>query len=499
MGVVRLQSIKNSVSFYLGMAIGAINTVFIYPYAFEDNPEYFGLIQVIIAYSILVATITTVGVPKVFLRFFPEIKSKSQLYFFSLITPLIGFLAALLLYFLFREQLFSIINASDLLKDNFFYIIILVFFIGFFDILTAISRSFLDSTTPVFINEVFLKIYSMSMLFLYWFGFLSFDNFLKIYFFGFFLKFIILFIIQIKNKRISLSYTLASLNLKEILKFGLFVLIGGASVVIVTRMDIMMISSLLDLEQVAFYTIAFFIGNALRIPSKAIVAISTPLLAKAWKEQDFNEINSIYSKSALNLLIVGGVFFTCVWINIDQIFSLLPEKFSAGKFVVFYIGLSQLFNISFGVNTDIIVNSKYYKYDLYTNLFLVVATFLTNYLLIPSSSPLADFGIVGINGAAMATAISILLFNILKLTIIKIKMDLQPFSMNTLKTLFFLFLVYYIVLYLPLTNIPLFDLFYRSVIICLLFIPLVLYFKLSEDLISLFNDFKKSLLSKYSK
>ena len=162
------------------------------------------------------------------------------------------------------------------------------------------------------------------MLFLYWFGFLSFDNFLKIYFFGFFLKFIILFIIQIKNKRISLSYTLASLNLKEILKFGLFVLIGGASVVIVTRMDIMMISSLLDLEQVAFYTIAF-IGNALRIPSKAIVAISTPLLAKAWKKQDFNEINSIYSKSALNLLIVGGVFF-CVWINIDQIFFFASRK-----------------------------------------------------------------------------------------------------------------------------------------------------------------------------
>ena len=131
MGVVRLQSIKNSVSFYLGMAIGAINTVFIYPYAFEDNPEYFGLIQVIIAYSILVATITTVGVPKVFLRFFPEIKSKSQLYFFSLITPLIGFLAALLLYFLFKEQLFSIINASDLLKDNFFYIILLVFLLVF--------------------------------------------------------------------------------------------------------------------------------------------------------------------------------------------------------------------------------------------------------------------------------------------------------------------------------------------------------------------------------
>ena len=99
----------------------------------------------------------------------------------------------------------------------------------------------------------------------------------------------------------------------------------------------------------------------------------------------------------------------------------------------------------------------------------------------------------------MATAISILLFNILKLKIFKIKMNLQPFSMNTLKTLFFLLLVYCIVLNLPVTNIPLFDLFYRSVIICLLFIPLVLYFKLSEDLISLFNDFKKSFFNKYSK
>ena len=70
----------------------------------------------------------------------------------------------------------------------------------------------------------------MSMLFLYWFGFLSFDNFLK-FTFRIFLKFIILFIIQIKNKR--LYHILASLHLKEILKFGLFVLIGGASVVIV--------------------------------------------------------------------------------------------------------------------------------------------------------------------------------------------------------------------------------------------------------------------------
>ena len=88
MGIVRNQSIKNSLSFYIGMAIGAINTVIIYPNVFKDNPEYFGLIQILLAYAIVISTFTTLGIPKVFLRFFPAIKNKGQLYFLSLISTL---------------------------------------------------------------------------------------------------------------------------------------------------------------------------------------------------------------------------------------------------------------------------------------------------------------------------------------------------------------------------------------------------------------------------
>ena len=117
-----------------------------------------GLIQILLAYAIVVSIFTTLGMPKTFVRFFPAIKEKGQLYFLSLITPLVGFLFALLVYFFFKEQLIELLNASDLLKNNAFYIILLVFFIGFYDILTSISRSFLSAATPVFINEVFLYI-----------------------------------------------------------------------------------------------------------------------------------------------------------------------------------------------------------------------------------------------------------------------------------------------------------------------------------------------------
>ena len=130
---------------------------------------------------------------------------------------------------------------------------------------------------------------------------------------------------------------------------------------LVTRLDMMMIGSLLDLQHVAFYTVAWFIGNAIRVPGKAVVSISAPLVAKAWENKNLNEIQLLYSKSSINQLIVGGVFFLCIWLNVNEIFALLPEKFQGGKWVVFYIGISQLFNITSGINGTIIVNSKYYR------------------------------------------------------------------------------------------------------------------------------------------
>ena len=192
MGIIRNQSIKNSISFYIGMAIGAINTVIVYPNVFNENPEHFGLIQILVAYAVVVSTFTTLGIPKTFVRFFPIVKDKGQLYFLSLIIPLLGFFLALLTYFLFKEQIFELLNASHLLRDNFFYIILLVFFIGFYDILTSISRSFLSAATPIFINEVFLKLYSMLVLLLHWFQYIDFSTLLQVYLLGYFLKFAIL-------------------------------------------------------------------------------------------------------------------------------------------------------------------------------------------------------------------------------------------------------------------------------------------------------------------
>ena len=493
MGIVINQSIKNSLSFYFGMFLGAISTVFVYPNVFNDQPDHWGLIQLIVAYSFIISTFSNFGVPKTFIRFFPIIENKSKFYFFSFLLITIGYLLFLILALFFEDWFFKFISASPLLIDKFYLIYFMVLIISVYELFVSISRSNLNSTLPTFLNEAFLKSYSLIVLILHGLKILNFDQFLFFYVGGYLMKLIIIFISQINTKSINLIFSLRGIKITELIQFGLFVIVGGASAMLVSRLDMVMIGKFMGLKHVAFYSVAFYVGNAIRVPGRAVVAISAPIVSKAWKNNDLKLIKDIYYKSSINQLITGGIFFVCVWLSVDDIFSLLPEKFSGGRLVVFFIGLSQLFNVAMGVNGAIILNSKYYRFDLYANLFLLVVTFLSNYLFIPESSPLKELGIVGINGAAFATALSIFLFNFIKFVFIYVKVKLHPFDIKTLYSILLLLFVYYVVDSLSLDFNPYLNILLNSSISLIIFVPILLYTKLSLELLSIYNNFKNRL------
>ena len=75
------------------MIIGAVNTVILYPIIFNDNPEYLGLIQILIAYSIIFSTFTNLSLPSIIIRYFPVVKQKGQLFLFSGILSFLGFVS----------------------------------------------------------------------------------------------------------------------------------------------------------------------------------------------------------------------------------------------------------------------------------------------------------------------------------------------------------------------------------------------------------------------
>src|SRR5690606_15459578 len=128
-------------------------------------------------------------------------------------------------------------------------------------------------------------------------------------------------------------------------------------------------------------------------------------------------------KSSLNQLILGGLVYILIWASIDNFYALQKDEYALGKFVFLFLGLSQIINMAFGVNGIIINVSKYYRFDTVTSILLACFTIVTNFIFIP---------IYGITGAAMATTLSILIFNVVRYKYLLNKINIQPFSLKTL-------------------------------------------------------------------
>jgi len=116
---------------------------------------------------------------------------------------------------------------------------------------------------------------------------------------------------------------------------------------------------------------------------------------------------------------MGTLAFVLIWVSIDEIMLIFPPEYREFKYVVFWLGLANLINLSGGLSGQMIVHSSMYRVNFYMNLTLIILIYLTNFWLIP---------IYGIEGASIATVISLMIYNVLKITYIKFKWNLQPFN-----------------------------------------------------------------------
>ena len=125
-------------------------------------------------------------------------------------------------------------------------------------------------------------------------------------------------------------------------------------------------------------------------------------------------------------------------------------------------------------------------FDTTTAIILGVLTVTTNLLFIP---------IWGIEGAAIATASTIVVFNLIRFIFVYIKLKIQPFSVKTILVLFILAIAFGVNEFLPFWKNIYFDTVYRSLILGVL-IALPAYFLRVSDDINAFIEKHLGLLKK---
>jgi len=480
MGVVIKQSFYTSLFAYAGVVIGYFNVLWLFPYALM--PEEIGLYRVIQDTGFVLLPFVQFGLGQAALRFYPHFKrldnGKAEFLTFLLTGALVSFTVFSGILFLLKPffSTFFQNNASQVI-ENFHVILLFTFIMLFVTILESYCRSLLKIAVPNFVREILMRFFTSLIILFYLLGFYGFQGLLYalLVINGIALVILLFYLASLKELKVSFEFKHFDREMtNQILTYCSFSILGMGALFIVLKIDSVMVSSLVGLAQNGVYTTAFYIAVVIELPKRAVGQISSPILAEAIQRDDLKEVSSLYKKASINLLTIGMLLFIGIWMNLDNIYQLVPNReiYEAGRNVVIIIGVGKLITLGASLNGEIIIMSRYYKFNIVAVIILAIFTIASNYLLIP---------IYGIEGAAIATLLSYLLFHFTRITYVQMKFGVQPFSWNSLKVLVVGALVFLITLLIPeLPNVIL-DILIKSFIMAGLYGISIYFLKVSVE------------------
>ena len=367
---------------------------------------------------------------------------------------------------------------NPIIKSYVWVIFLVSFATSYFEVFYAWSRVQFKSIFGNILKEIYPRIAVFILLFLVSIDILTKENFVWWLTGLYYIRLIIMIIYSLFLYTPKFSVKIPN-NFKEILSYSIYILLAGSAASFLIDIDKYMIPQKQAISQTAYYAVAVFIATVVEIPGRAMFQIINPLVAKALNEENFVELKNLYKQSSENLLIVCGLFFLLINLNIDSFYMLLNnQEYSDASLVVLIISSAKLIQMSFGCGPAILATSKFYKITLPFSIAMAVSVYFLNDYLID---------LYGINGAAISTFIVLLIFTVLKIIYIRYKVKLQPFNFNSIKVFTSILLIYFFNSYINLELSPLIEIIIRSIIILITYVLIIYFFGVSKKMKDLLN------------
>lgn len=480
MGLVIRQSIYTTLISYAGVAIGYVNLLYLYPKFLA--PDQVGLLRAIQDAAILFSPFAQFGLTQSIFRFYPQVakdkKSESQFISAMLLLAGLGFGIFFIVFKIFEKPVLGYFeeNARDIIQYT-SAILWLTLILLLTAILEAYSRSLLKTVFPNLVKEVVARFLLAVLVVCYFQGWLTYNGFIisTVVAYLFCLLLLVFYLLLEKQLRLTLDLSLIRSPLfRELARYSLLSFAGAAGIIIIGKIDGLMVAALCGFTPVAIYTTGFYMATVIEIPKRALSQVAFPLIARAFEKNDLADISRLYQKTSINQFIIGSLLLIGVYINLDNIFQLMPRKdvYEAGRWVVIIVGLGKLTDMVFGPSSEIIVLSRYYWFNMVIILFLAVTVVVLNMALIPR---------YGINGAAISVALALVLFNSAKFIFILARLQMQPFTLATLKVMAIALMTLALNAMLPKMDHVVIDIVLRSSCVTVLFAALTLISKASPD------------------
>jgi O-antigen/teichoic acid export membrane protein len=489
LGIVQRQAFQNTIINYIGVVIGFLNIVILFPLFLSEDE--FGLTRLVLSMATTLAQVSSFGVHRIAVKFFPvfrkELHKNNGLMVIMISLSAIGFIIITLLYFLFRFKILGYYkDDSSLFSD--YYMWIPLASLGF--LVFLVFESFLQALRKtVFTNllrNVIIRIYWLATILLYYYGYLSFFGFMIIFMLGYFFT-AALCIVQLSKIGefvfdLNKEYTRKRI-IKPILNYGFYNLLSGTTLILVTNIDLLMIGALMPeekLKNIGIYAIATYIVSMIYIPTTSLTRISAPIVAYDWRNRNLKNIEDFYKKSSVILAFLGGIIFGGIATNLQDLLSFMKPEYAQAYTIILVLGFARVFDMAAGLNHVILTVTRFYRVDAFLAIFLLILVVITNYIFIP---------LYGIIGAAIASTVVFISSNIIVFLFIWIKLNMQPYSWATFAMLLFGIMAGIIAYHIPVfSDNKLFMIFIRSIIFVILYFTPVYLLKISPDINQMTNN-----------
>jgi len=485
MSIVVKQSFFNLITIGVAFIIGAFNTLYLYPTFLGSKLQ--GLVIALLAISNIIQPFLSFGTQHAVIRFYSRYKSKKEknaVLTLSLIIPFIITAIAIPLFYFYYDQIKVLLFQTENAFSQYAYVILFIAVsTSFFEIFYSWVRVKLKSVFGNFLKELYPRLLVTFLLITYTLDYIDFEKFILYLIYGYYLRLLIVMVYSFIINKPKISFYFKN-DFKEIFRYSFLILLSGAASSIILDIDKSMLSSILTVENVAYYSVAIFIAAVIEIPGRAMFQILSPIVAEVINKNNKKKLKYLLKKSSTNLVLVSSLFFLIINLNLNDFYEMLnQEGYSIGIPIVIIVSFAKLYSMSIGCINNIISNSKYYYYIFWFSIISSVLAVVLNLYLIQ------DYGIIG---AAYATFIVILIMNSLKLYLVNLKFKIHPYSYDTLKIVILTTFMYVIFNNLQLSFDPVISIAVKSSLILILYTLAAYIFKLSDDVNIFIDKFNKN-------
>ena len=438
---------------YVGILIGIVSTLFIYP----KNKEMLGVFRYVESLSQIIFPIMLLGASQALIKFGPKLdnRQEKQLFNYSVVS--------IVVISLFLLTSIGLLSFFPIFK-GFKYIYLafpIAFSLALIDLFKKQATIIQKIAVPTFFDNIVPKLALPLVFLMVLNNSFSVDNSLVFYCISYGLIAVLIACYLFYYFKPAFNFNFKSLfteiSKTELYRFSLYAFAGSLGSVFAFRIDAIMIPKFLSMEDNGTFSIGVTLASALAVPATGIFILYAPLISNYIKDNAIAELDSKYKEISKLLFFIGALLYSCIFLGIENLFMLLPthENLMASVPVILILGFNVLVNMGTGFNGEIITYSKYFRFNLIAIALLIVLNIALNLFFIKVMH-------LGIEGVAFASLIAMILFNISKLLFIYQKFNILPFDKSYLKLILVFLIVLLTAYYLPIMENNLFNLIYKT-------------------------------------